>query len=93
MVVQTSSAPDFAYIRRRSGSNECPASLEAQPTSTSHSFQIPNVNSSSLYEIFKVVGKVFQQIMTDPSGTESEENGIAIITKMLLKPMKQTGCI
>jgi hypothetical protein len=52
------SAPGFTDMRRHSGKNESPASLEAQATSTIQSVQTPNVNSSSLRDIFKVVAKV-----------------------------------
>jgi uncharacterized tellurite resistance protein B-like protein len=38
--------------------------------------------------MFEVVATIFQQIMTELSGAESEEDRIVAITKMLLKPMK-----
>jgi hypothetical protein len=87
------SAPGFTDMRRHCGKNECPASLGAQPTSTSQSVQTRNVNSSSLRDIFKVVAKVLEQIMIDLSGAESEENRIVIVTKIVLKLMTQIGYI
>jgi hypothetical protein len=47
----------------------------------SQSVQTPYVQSSSLNDMFKVVATVFQQIMTDLNGAESEEDRIATITK------------
>jgi hypothetical protein len=87
------SAPGFTDMRRHSGKNECPAALEAQPTSTSQSVQTPNVKSSSLRDIFKVVAKLFQQIVTESSAAESEQGRIVTVTKILLEHMTQIGCI
>jgi hypothetical protein len=56
------------------------------------SVQAPNVNNSSLIDMFKVVTTLFQQIMTELNGAKSEENRIVPITKIVLKLMKQTGC-
>jgi hypothetical protein len=66
---------------------DCTPSLEAQATS-----QTPNVNSSSPNNMFRVVAMVFQQIMTQLNGVESEEDRIMAITKIVLKLMKQNGC-
>jgi hypothetical protein len=38
----------------------------------SQSVQAPNANNSSLNDMFKVVAKIFQQIMTELNGAESE---------------------
>jgi hypothetical protein len=54
------------------------------------SVEAPNANSSSLNDMFTVVATVFQQIMTDLSGTESEEDRIMTITKIVFKLMKQS---
>jgi hypothetical protein len=43
--------------------------------------------------MFKVVATVFQQIMTELNGAESEEDRIVAITKIVLKLMKQITCI
>jgi hypothetical protein len=48
----------------RSGRNEFPPSLEAQPRTSAKSVQAPNVNSLSLNDMLKVVTTIFQQIMT-----------------------------
>jgi hypothetical protein len=42
--------------------------------------------------MFKVVTTVFQQIMTELNGAESEEYRIVAITKIVFKLMKQNGC-
>jgi uncharacterized tellurite resistance protein B-like protein len=42
--------------------------------------------------MFKVVAMVFQQIMTELSGAESEEDRIVAITKIVSKLMNQNGC-
>jgi hypothetical protein len=65
--------------------------LEPQPISIK-SVQVPNARSSSLNEIFKVVATIFQQLMTELSGTKSEEDRIMAISKIILKLMKQNGC-
>ncbi|XP_033608254.1 uncharacterized protein LOC117282488 [Cryptotermes secundus] len=54
--------------------------------------QTPNVNSMSLTDMFKVVATIFQQIMIELNGAESEEDGIMAILKFVLKLMKQNGC-
>jgi hypothetical protein len=59
-----SSAPGGKGLHRHSGRNECPASLEAQPTRSTKSIQTHYVNSSSLKVIFKILATEFQQIMT-----------------------------
>jgi hypothetical protein len=68
-------------LLRHSGRNECPASLEAQPTTST---KAPSVNNLSLNNTFKVVTPVFQQIMTELSVAESEDRIVAI-TKFVLK--------
>jgi hypothetical protein len=50
---------------------------------TSQSVQAPNANSSSLNDMFKVVAAIFQQIMTELNGAESEEDRIRAITKIV----------
>jgi hypothetical protein len=40
----------------------------------------------------RVVVTVFQQIMPELNGAESEEDRIMAITKIVLKLMKQNGC-
>jgi hypothetical protein len=47
----------------------------------------PNANSSCLNGKLKVVGTVFQQIMTELNRADS------VITRTVLKLMKQNGCI
>jgi cytoskeletal protein RodZ len=54
----------------------------------SQSVQAPNANSSSVNDLFTVVGMIFQQIMTELNGAESEEDRIMAITKILLKLVK-----
>jgi hypothetical protein len=53
--------------------------------------QAPNANSSSLDDMFTAVSTMFQQIMTELSGVESEEDRIMTITKIVLMLMKQTS--
>jgi hypothetical protein len=43
--------------------------------------------------MFTVVATIFQQIMTELNGAESEEEKIVVITRIVLKFMKQNGCI
>jgi hypothetical protein len=58
-----------------------PPSLEAHsPTIPIQSIQAPNANSSSLNDKFKVAAMIFQQIMTELNGAESEEDRIMAIT-------------
>jgi hypothetical protein len=47
------------------------------------SVQAPNSNSSSKNDMFTVVGTIFQQIMTEINGAESEADRIVAITKKL----------
>jgi hypothetical protein len=70
----------------------CPTSLEAHPATSTKSLQAPNVNTLSLNNMFKVVTMVFQRIMTELSGAESEEDRIVAITKIVSELMKQNGC-
>jgi uncharacterized tellurite resistance protein B-like protein len=42
--------------------------------------------------MFKIVRTVFQQIMTELNGAESEEDRKVAITKTVFKLMKQNGC-
>jgi hypothetical protein len=58
----------------------------------SQSDQAPNANSSSVNNMFKVVATIFQQIMTELNGNESEEDRIMVIAKIVLKLMKRNGC-
>jgi hypothetical protein len=58
---------------------------------SSQSVQVPNANSSSLNDMFKVDGTIFQQIMTELNGPEFKEDRIMAITKIVLKLMKQNG--
>jgi hypothetical protein len=58
----------------------------------SQSVQAPDANNSSLNDMFIVVAKAFQQIMTELNGAESEEDRRGSITKIALKLMKQNGC-
>jgi hypothetical protein len=53
------------------------------------SVQAPNANSSSVNDMFTVVATIFQQIVTDLNGVESEEERIVAITKIVFKLMKQ----
>jgi hypothetical protein len=54
-------------------------------------FQAPNAKNSSLNDRFKVVATVFQQVMTELNGAESEEERIVAITKIVLKLTKKGG--
>jgi hypothetical protein len=58
---------------------------------SSQSVQAPNANSSSLNDMFTLFATIFQQIMTDLNGAESEEDRIMTITKIVLKLVKQNG--
>jgi hypothetical protein len=85
-----SSTLDCTGLPRHSGRNDCPAFLEAQPTTRlSRSVQDPKANSSSLNDIFKVVATIFQQIATELNGAEAEEDKITAVIKIVLKLMKQ----
>jgi uncharacterized tellurite resistance protein B-like protein len=42
--------------------------------------------------MFKAAATIFQQIMTELNGAESEEDRIVAITKIVLQLMKQNGC-
>jgi hypothetical protein len=57
----------------------------------SQSVQASNANSLSLNDMFKVVATIFQPIMTELSGAESEEDRIMAITKIVLKLIEQNG--
>jgi hypothetical protein len=57
----------------------------------SQSVQTANANSSSGNVMFKVVATILQQIVTELNGTESEEDRIMAIKKIVLKVMKQNG--
>jgi hypothetical protein len=52
-----------------------------------------NANSSSLKDMLEAVWTIFQQIMTELNGAESEEERIVVVTRIVLKLMKQNGCI
>jgi hypothetical protein len=58
---------------------------------TGQSVQAPNVNSSSLDNMFKVASLV-QQIMTGLNEAVSEEQKIVAITKIVMKLMNSNGC-
>jgi hypothetical protein len=47
----------------------------------SQSVQAPNANSSPVNDMYKVVARIFQRIMTEHNGTKSEEDRIITITK------------
>jgi hypothetical protein len=48
---------------------------------------------SDMFAVVAVVFQlIFQHIMTELSGAESEEDKIIAITKIVLKLMKQNGC-
>jgi hypothetical protein len=64
-----SAALSCTGLSRNSGRNECFPSLEL-----SQSVQAPNANSSSLNGTFTAVATAFQQITTELSGAESEED-------------------
>jgi hypothetical protein len=72
-------------------SQACHASLEANQQVPSQSVQAHNANSSSVRNMFRVVTMIFQQIVTELSGAESEEDRIITITKIVLNAMKQNG--
>jgi hypothetical protein len=57
----------------------------------SQSAQAPNANGSSLNDKFTAVAAILQQIMTQLSGAESEEDRTKTITKIVLELMKQSG--
>jgi hypothetical protein len=64
-----------------------PASFEVQPITNIKSVQALNINSSSLKYILIVVGTLFQQIVTELNGSESEEDRLKGVTKSVLKWM------
>jgi hypothetical protein len=76
-----SSVPGCIGLHCHSGRNEC---LEAQSTSTKSVSHTPNANSLSLNDMLKVVATVFQQIMAELNGAESEDDRIVAITKTVL---------
>jgi hypothetical protein len=72
-------AEETAFPRQRrtkyvSAATDTQATIEQvlEAVLPSQSVQTPNVNCSSLNDMFKVVARVFQQIMTELSGVESE---------------------
>jgi hypothetical protein len=67
-----------------------PPFFETQPT-TRQSVQAPNANSSSLNDMYAAIATIFQQIMTQLNGAESQEDRIMATTKTVLKLMKQNG--
>jgi hypothetical protein len=85
--------PDCTVLPATLGEMSAPPPLRhIQQQLLSQSVQAPNVNSSSLNNMFKVVATVFQQIMTELNGAESEEDRMVAIRKIVLKLMKQNGC-
>jgi hypothetical protein len=58
----------------------------------SQSVQAPDANSSPLKDMFPVIATILQQIMTELSGAELEEDRIVAITEIVLKLMEQNGC-
>jgi hypothetical protein len=82
----------FTGLPRQSGKNEWPPALRHnQQQLPGQSVQAPNADSFSLKGMFKVVATIFQQIMTELSGTQSEEDRIMAITNILLMLMKQNS--
>jgi hypothetical protein len=73
------------------GEMSAPPPLRHNQQVQSQSVQAPNVNNSSLNDMFKIVTTVFQQIMTKLNAAMSEDRIVAI-TKIELKLMKQNGC-
>jgi hypothetical protein len=53
-----------------------PSPLRHNQQAPRQSVQAPNANSSSLNNMFTVVATIFQQIMTELNGAESEEERI-----------------
>jgi hypothetical protein len=87
-----SATPSDTGLHRHGGRNKCPPPLRHnQQQVPSQSVQAPNANSSSLSDLFTVVREIFQQIMTELNGAESEDDRIMAITKMKLKLMKWSG--
>jgi hypothetical protein len=69
-----------------------PPPLRNNQQVTSQSVQVSNVKTLSLNDMFKVLAVVFQQIITELNGAKAEEDRIVVITKIVLKLMKQNGC-
>jgi hypothetical protein len=69
----------------------CSSPLRHSQQVPSQSVQAPNANSSSLNNMSTTVVTIFQQIMAELNGTESEEARIMAITKIVFKLMKQSG--
>jgi hypothetical protein len=61
-----------------------PSPLRHNQQAPRQSVQAPNANSSSLNDKFTVVATIFQQIMTEFDGAESEEDRIVAITETVL---------
>jgi hypothetical protein len=83
-----SSTHDCTGLARHSGRNGCPAPLRHNQQVPRQSIQTPNVNSSSLKDMFDVVTTVFQQIMTELNGVDSDEERTVAIIKIVLKLVK-----
>jgi hypothetical protein len=83
---QTADAAPVALQQTRA-----PPVLKNRPQQTGQSVQAPNVNSSSLDNMFKDAS-VVQQIMTGLSDAVSEEQKIVAITKIVMKLMHYNGC-
>jgi hypothetical protein len=84
VIAATSVALGCTGLPCHSRKDEYPAPLRHnQHQVQSQSVQAPNMNSSSLNDMFKVVATIFQQIMTELSGAESEEGRIVTITKIV----------
>jgi hypothetical protein len=83
---QTADAAPVALQQTRA-----PPVLKNRPQQTVQSVQAPNVNSSSLDNMFKVAS-VVHQIITRLNDAMSEEDKIVAITKNVLKLMNSNGC-
>jgi hypothetical protein len=70
-----------------------PSPLRHNQQAPDQSVQTPGVNSSFLNGMFKAVATAFQQIMTELNGAESGEDSILAVTTIVLKLLKQNGCI
>jgi hypothetical protein len=67
------------------GETSVPPPIRQKQQVQGQSVQTPNVNSSYLNNLFKVVATIFQEIMTQLSGAELEEDRIIAITKNCIK--------
>jgi hypothetical protein len=94
MVVLHSDSQQQQQPQLPSVEQACPATMGEMRHSQqvpSQSVQVPNANSSSVNDIFKVVTTIVEQIIRELSGAKSEEDRTMAITKILLKLMKQNS--